>query len=63
MLVLSRKIGQRLVLTGGITILISRVAGNRVTIAIDAPDDVRILRGECQPHEQQKPEGEEGRAA
>lgn len=62
MLVIARKPGERLILTGGITILISRVAGNRVTIAIDAPDDVRILRGECQPHEQKKPEGEEGAA-
>ena len=49
MLVLSRKVGERLVIGGNITVVISRVAGNRVTIGIEAPDDVRIVRGELQP--------------
>lgn len=49
MLVLSRKVGERLVIGGNITIVISRVAGNRVTIGIEAPDDVRIVRGELKP--------------
>jgi len=46
MLVLSRKVGQRIVINHNITIVISRIAGNRVQIGIEAPDDVPILRGE-----------------
>jgi carbon storage regulator len=46
MLVLSRKIGERLVIGENITVVVSRVAGNRVTLGIEAPNDVRIVRGE-----------------
>jgi len=49
MLVLSRKVGEKLVIGNNITIVVNRVAGNRVTIGIDAPDDVRIMRGELKP--------------
>jgi carbon storage regulator len=49
MLVLSRKVGEKLVIGNNITIVVNRVAGNRVTIGIDAPDDVRIIRGELKP--------------
>jgi carbon storage regulator len=48
MLVLSRKAGQRIHLGDDIVVEIRRVAGNRVTIALEAPRDVRILRGELQ---------------
>lgn len=50
MLVLSRKVGERLVIGENITVVISRVAGNRVTIGIEAPPDVRIMRGELDEH-------------
>ena len=46
MLVLSRKIGEKLVIGDNITVVVSRVAGNRVTLGIEAPHDVRIVRGE-----------------
>ncbi len=46
MLVLSRKVGQRLVLDDRITITINRISGNRVQVGIEAPEDVHILRGE-----------------
>jgi carbon storage regulator len=46
MLVLSRKIGERIHIGENITVEIRRVAGNRVTLALDAPRSVRILRGE-----------------
>ena len=49
MLVLSRKVGEKLVIGDNITIVVNRVAGNRVTIGIDAPDEVRIVRGELKP--------------
>jgi carbon storage regulator len=46
MLVLSRKIGERLVIGDNIVVTVNRVAGNRVTLGIEAPGDVRIVRGE-----------------
>jgi carbon storage regulator len=46
MLVLSRKLGEKLVIGENITVVVSRVAGNRVTLGIEAPGNVRIVRGE-----------------
>ncbi len=46
MLVLSRKIGEKIHVGNDITIEVRRVAGNRVTLAVEAPRDIRILRGE-----------------
>ena len=46
MLVLSRKIGEKIHVGQDITIEVRRVAGNRVTLAVEAPREVRILRGE-----------------
>jgi len=51
MLNLSRKVGERIVIGNNITVVISRVAGNRVTVGIEAPDDVRIVRGELKEEE------------
>lgn len=48
MLVLSRKEGERLVIGENITLVISKIAGNRVTIGIEAPKDVKIMRSELQ---------------
>lgn len=48
MLVLSRKRGEALVIDDKIRVVVQRVVGNRVTLGIDAPDDVHILRGELQ---------------
>lgn len=46
MLVLSRKVGQAINIGDDIAVEVRRVAGNRVTLALRAPKDVRILRGE-----------------
>ncbi len=46
MLVLSRKAGERINIGNDITVEVRRVSGNRVTIALHAPKEVRILRGE-----------------
>lgn len=51
MLVLSRKVGEKLVIGDNVTITINRVSGNRVTIGIQAPSDVRIVRGELERFE------------
>jgi carbon storage regulator len=48
MLVLSRKTGERIHVGNNITIEVRRIAGNRVTLALEAPRDVRILRGELE---------------
>ena len=55
MLVLSRKPGEKLVIDSHITITVVEVVGNRVRIGIEAPADVRILRGElAEWHEPQQ---------
>lgn len=46
MLVLSRKVGEKLVIDGNITVEVVRVQGNRITLGIVAPADVKVLRGE-----------------
>ena len=46
MLVLSRKIGEKLVISDKITLVVNRISGNRVLLGIDAPDDVHVVRGE-----------------
>ena len=46
MLVLSRKVSERIHIGNDIFVEVRRVAGNRVTLAISAPKNVRILRGE-----------------
>jgi carbon storage regulator len=46
MLVLSRKPGEKVVIDGGIKVTVVEVKGNRVRLAFEAPDQVRILRAE-----------------
>jgi carbon storage regulator CsrA len=46
MLVLSRKVGEKLVIGDNITVVVNRMAGNRVSLGIEAPENVRIVRGE-----------------
>ncbi len=49
MLVLSRKVGQELVIGDNVRITVNRISGSRVTLGISAPADVRIVRGELEP--------------
>ncbi len=51
MLVLSRKEDQKLIV-GDVVLTFSELTGNRVRIAIDAPQNVRVLRGEIARPEQ-----------
>jgi carbon storage regulator len=46
MLVLSRKPGEKLIINNNITITILEVIGNRIKLGVEAPDNVRVLRGE-----------------
>lgn len=59
MLVLSRKVGQRLVIDDSITIIVNRIAGNRVQIGIEAPEDVHIMRGELDKIRRQFSDGDQ----
>ena len=46
MLVLSRKIGEKVVIGDEIVLVVKRILGQRVTFGIEAPQTVRIVRGE-----------------
>ena len=46
MLVMSRKVGETIVLSGNIKITVMSVGGDKVTIGIDAPKEVKIFREE-----------------
>lgn len=48
MLVLSRKVGERIMVGDNIAVVINRIAGNRVVVGIEAPENVSILRGELE---------------
>jgi len=49
MLVLTRKPREEIRIGNGITITILRVKGQSVRVGIDAPNDIRIVRGELKP--------------
>lgn len=51
MLVLSRKEGEQLIIGDDIVLTVSRISGNRVAIGIEAPRNVRIIRGELERRE------------
>ena len=46
MLILTRKIGEVIILDGGIKITVSDIQGNHVKIGIDAPKEVKVYREE-----------------
>ena len=58
MLVLSRKVGEKLVIDGNITVEVVRIQGNRITLGLVAPADVKILRGELNQKQLQSPNSE-----
>jgi carbon storage regulator CsrA len=49
MLVLSRKVGEQILIGDGIVVTVNRIDGNRVSLGIQAPSDVRIIREELRP--------------
>ena len=48
MLVLSRKVGERIVVADAIVVTVLQVEAGKVRIGIEAPPDVRVLRQELQ---------------
>ena len=55
MLILRRRVGEKIVIGDGITVVVNRVSGGRVTLGIEAPQDVHIVRGELRPFDDEKP--------
>ena len=51
MLVLSRKEVEMIQIGYQIKVVISKIAGNRVSIGIEAPRDMKVVRGELEWHD------------
>ena len=49
MLVLSRKLGEKIVINGNIVITLVKIDRNQVRIGIEAPKDVPVYREEIAP--------------
>ena len=48
MLILSRKVGEKIAIGDEITIVVNRISGNRVALGIHAPKNIRVVRGELE---------------
>ena len=55
MLVLSRKQGEQLQIGDNVTITVLEVRGRKLTLGIQAPRGVRILRAELDPFQEPEP--------
>ncbi len=48
MLVLTRRVGESIVIGDNVRIIVRRISGKRVRLAIDAAEDVAVRRGELE---------------
>jgi carbon storage regulator len=46
MLVLSRRVGERIRIAADIEVVVMAIQGDRIKLGIEAPKSVRVLRGE-----------------
>jgi carbon storage regulator len=46
MLVLSRKLNEKIVIDGGIIVTVVKIDGNQIRLGIEAPSHVRVFREE-----------------
>ncbi len=53
MLILSRKVGEKTVIDGDITLTVLEISGSRVRLGFEAPQDVFIRRSELVPDSSQ----------
>ncbi len=51
MLVLSRKVDDTIIISDTIKIQVIKIKGNTIRLGIEAPSDVKILRGELAPYD------------
>jgi carbon storage regulator len=51
MLVLSRRESERIRLGDSIVVTVVKLAGDRVRLGIEAPSEMRVLRGELEPRQ------------
>lgn len=51
MLVLSRKVEDTIIIGDSVKIKVVQIKGNRIRLGIEAPSDVKILRGELAPYD------------
>jgi carbon storage regulator len=58
MLVLSRKVGDEIIINGHIRITITALKGDRVRVGVSAPPEVRIDRVEVHQKRQQRVEAD-----
>lgn len=50
MLVLSRKLGERILIGDSVVVTVVKIDRNQVRIGIDAPDEVAVFREEISPN-------------
>jgi carbon storage regulator len=55
MLVLSRRESERIRLGDSIVVTVVKLAGDRVRLGIEAPAELRVLRGELEPRQAEPP--------
>ncbi len=55
MLVLSRKVGERIIINENIVVTVMKTKGQRVCLAIEAPLEVPIRRSELSSHQRADP--------
>ena len=51
MLILTRKMGERLIIDGACEVVVLRITGSRVKLGIEAKDTVDVIRGELLENE------------
>ena len=54
MLILSRNLGQEILIGDNIQVMVTRINGDVVRIGIDAPQEIQILRPEGKQRERQE---------
>jgi carbon storage regulator len=57
MLVLSRKLNEKILLGDAIVVTVVAIRGNQVRLGIEAPRDVEIVRAELDAERQRQPNG------
>ena len=63
MLILTRRVGESLMIGDNVTVTVLGIKGNQVRIGVDAPKDVSVHREEIYQRIQQEGSGEVGNQA